>query len=267
MEKAIHIQSISQLGSLAPGFSRVYFGSETCERLMPMPDELKQAKSFCAQNNLAFSLVTPFCTDAGIAKLKHLLPILSGEDELIANDFGALRLAKQHDIQLVAGRLLNKQARDPRIPSFKHSNELLEYLSQSQASSPQFLKILSSLGVKRVELDNLLQGIGTDLGGTGFAASLYTPLVFVAATRMCLLANAGKISASKEVGILPCNQECSQFQFKLTNPCFPKSLLLTGNAVFFENEGIPDEKELLARGINRLVANKTLSRPEKNQHD
>ena len=256
MEKALHLESISQLQPFPSGFSRLYFGNETCERLIPTPSELKQAKSFCSQNNLSFSLVTPFCTDAGIAKLKPLLSILSKEDELVANDFGVLKFASSSKAVPVAGRLLNKQARDPRIPSFKHSSELLEHLSQSQASSPQFLKILSSLGAKRVEFDNLPQGIGTSLTGTGFSASLYCPLVFVAATRMCLLAGAGKISSSNKVGILPCAGECSQFSFRLTNKSFPKPLLLVGNAVFFENGVFPNEEELSSIGIDRLVTNR-----------
>jgi hypothetical protein len=260
MEKAFHVQNISQLQHFPAGFSRLYFGNETCERLIPSTEEVQKAKQFCKQKGISFSLVTPFCTDAGLAKLKPLLPTLFPEDELIANDFGVLKFASPSRAVKVAGRLLNKQARDPRIASFKQMpSGLLRHLSQSQASSPQFLKILSGLGARRVELDNLAQGIGTDLSKTGFSASLYFPLVFVAATRMCLLANAGKISDSKKAGILPCAQECSQFHFKLTNSCFPKPLLLTGNAIFFENESIPSEKELASLGIDRLVSNKAIA--------
>jgi len=263
MEKAVHLESASALKTLNPKnteFSRLYFGSETCETKLPTTAQLSTAKAFCKKPSLAFSLVTPFCTDAGIKKIQSLLPLLSPEDELIANDFGVLSLAQTQPCQKVAGRLLNKQFRDPRIAFFKNMPaELAEHFSQSQASSPNFQKLLTKFSVKRVELDNLLQGISSNFSNTAFKASLYHPIVFVSATRLCLLANAGKISSSNRVGIFPCKQECNSFKFRLTNKPFPKQLLLLGNALFFENSSLPTKKQLASQGIDRLVTNKTLA--------
>lgn len=260
MEKTLAVKNFKQLEkSFSPGFSRIYFGAETCERKIPCLDEVRKAKNFCKQNNLDFSLLTPFVTDAGIKKLEPIFSILSSADEIIANDFGVLCKAAKHEALPVAGRLLNKQFRDPRISSFAGMPKgLLSHLSLSQAGSPVFRALLSPFGVKRFELDNLLQGIGTNIKGTGFSASLYFPFVFISATRFCLLANCGKLSESKKVGIFACSKECEKFSFRLSNAAFPKPLLLSENSLFFENETIPSKKELASIGVDRIVTNKLL---------
>ncbi len=240
-------------------FSRIYFGAETCERKIPSLDKVKKAKKLCEQNNAYFSLLTPFVTDAGLKKLESVFLILSPEDEIIANDFGVLFKAAKYKAIPVAGRLLNKQFRDPRISSFAGMpKELLSHLSLSQADNPNFRKLLSGFGVKRFELDNLLQGIGTKLSGTGFSASLYFPFVFISATRFCLLANCGKLSTIKKIGVFACSKECEKFSFRLSNASFPTQLLLSENALFFENKNMPSEKELSSIGVDRIIHNSAL---------
>lgn len=261
MEKALAVENLAQLEkSSFEGFSRIYFGAEICERKIPSLEQVKKARDFCFSHKLKFSLLTPFCTDAGIEKLQTILPVLSEEDELIINDFGVLTLSKNFKAKPVAGRLLNRQFRDPRIAGFKGKfpEELLEHLKKSHASMPSFRKLLSEFNVTRVELDNLLQGIGTNLTSTGFKASIYSPFVFVAATRLCIPANSGKISKRQEIGILPCSKECLGFKFKLSNNSFPKPLYIIGNALFFENNSLPQEKELVQKGIDRIVVNSIL---------
>lgn len=257
-----NLQQLERFSSVK--FSRVYFGSETCERKIPTVNEARKARHFCKKNSLGFSLLTPFATDTGLKRLKSLFSLLSSEDEIIANDFGVLMEASKHKPVVVAGRLLNKQFRDPRIASFrgKFPSEMVEHLSLSQACSLGFRELLLSLGVKRVELDNLLQDIGTDLSGTGMSASIYHPVVFVSATRMCLLAGCGKISAVKKVGIFECSRECNDFRFRLGSGLFPSKLLLLGNALFFENRKLPKESALASKGIDRLVINRALAQSE-----
>lgn len=261
MENALLVESASFLGKVPiKGFSRLYFGPETCEKKIPGIEEVRKAKCFCDSNKLAFSLVTPFCTDAGLEKLEKLFPLLSKQDEVIVNDLGVLNLASGKELNVVAGRLLNRQFRDPRIALFKGKfpKGLVEHLSQSQASSKSFSKFLKSFGVERIELDNLLQGIALS-PSPGFRASLYFPIAFVAATRMCLAANCSKISSYNRVGIFDCGKECFDFKFWMRNKNFPKELLLSGNALFFENSKLPGKKGLSSRGIDRLVMDKTLA--------
>ena len=259
MEQAFVVENISQLEkSFSKEFSRLYFGAETCETKIPSVKDVEKAKSFCEENNLDFSFLTPFSTDQGLVKLKQTFSVLSKNDEVVVNDFGVLKEAADSKLMPVVGRLLNKQFRDPRIKDFKGIKELSEHLSFSQASVPGFRKILKDFGVKRIELDNLSQGIGTNLSGTGFFASVYYPLVFVSTTRFCLTANCSKLANSKKVGIFSCSKECLDFRFRFTSKELSEDILLIGNSLFFENAVLPNEKELLAKGIDRLVTNKAL---------
>ena len=254
LEKAFFAKTLPILleGNLSD-FERVYFGHETCDRRLPSLGELSKAKELCIRNSLQFSLVTPFCTGEGIKKMVPLLNSLSKDDEIIINDFGALKLAHENSkAEIVCGRLLNKQYRDPVIASFGGApSELKEHLKTSHASSSLFRELLSGFDVKRVELDNLLQGVGTNLAGSSLKASLYHPFVFIAATRLCLLANCDKLSFAKKIGIFPCGKECLKYSFRLEGEQSKIPLYLFGNALFFENSKLP--KNLNKLGIDRLV--------------
>jgi hypothetical protein len=252
-EKAVLVEGHGQLGGTnLSSYNRLYFGHETCERRIPALSDLKRAKRACEDNSVSFSLVTPFCTNEGASKLLPLLRVLSSDDEIIVNDFGVMRLALKESVaEVVCGRLLNRQYRDPRIALFKGApQDMLQHLRLSHAASPIFQQMLKEFGVKRVELDNLLQGIGTSLCG-GLNGSLYYPLVFIAATRLCLTANCDKLLYAKRVGVFPCGRECLAYSFRLESTEFNKPLFLFGNAVYFENKTMP--ADLGERGIDRIV--------------
>jgi hypothetical protein len=262
-EKALFAESIGVLEKTRlKGFSRLYFGHETCERCLPSLSELEKAKKICSKNAMGFSLVTPFCTDAGIKKVSLLMKRLSQEDELVVNDFGLLFLAsKKFRARLVAGRLLNRQYRDPRIALFKKApEEMRQHLRLSHSSNGLFRELVREYNVERVELDNLLQGIATNLSSTALKGSLYYPFVFIAATRFCLAANCDRLSHAGKVGVFPCGKECLKYRFILESSEFNRSLFLFGNALYFENNKIP--KNLGERGIDRLVFTAKALQPE-----
>ncbi|MCX6799148.1 MAG: hypothetical protein NTW59_03570 [Candidatus Diapherotrites archaeon] len=259
IEKALFIANVGQLRPWEIGFSRVYFGAELCERLLPSEKDLRAAKKFCKKNKMGFSLVTPFLTDPGIEKALRLVRLLSPHDELVVNDYGLLPALKRKKPGLVAGRLLNRQYRDPRIPGFKGKvpKDFFTHLTQSHAAADGFRQLLQRNGFERVELDNLPQGIGTDLSGSRLRGSLYAPFTFVATTRLCLSANCDNISFYNKMGIFPCGRECQRYQFTLSSPGMG-TLFLFGNTVFAKNQRLPSEEQLLRRGINRIVVNSPL---------
>ncbi|MDP2974071.1 MAG: hypothetical protein Q8N60_03400 [Candidatus Diapherotrites archaeon] len=260
IEKALFVEDKGQLRQWDKSFNRIYFGAEFCERLLPNKNDFLVVKKFCEKQGVGFSFVTPFLTDSGMKSVLPLVKILSAGDELVVNDYGLLHAAKESRAMLVAGRLLNRQYRDPRILSFKAKvpKEFYAHLMQSHAANSHFQKFLQQNGVARVELDNLLQGIGTDLSKSSLRCSLHFPFCFVSATRLCLAANCDKISFHGKIGVFLCNKECRLYQFKLGNSFFPTALYLFGNAVFFQNNELPKEKELLLKGIDRLVINKSM---------
>jgi hypothetical protein len=120
---------------------------------------------------------------------------------------------------------------------------------------PIVRRFLNGLGVRRIELDWPLQGLDVDLRfpDAPLAGSLYTPWVYVTTTRLCLTNSCDRPDMVDRVGIFPCDRECRRYTFRLDHPTVPAQLVVKGNTQFYLNRAIPPERELEARGIDRLV--------------
>ena len=293
MQNAVIITNKQNLSNWDKKYTRLYFGNEFCQRLIPTKEDLYQVINFVKKKQVGLSFVTPYVTDEGIERLEPLLELLNEklpESEVIINDYGTLELMQEKKLKLkpVLGRLLTKQKRGPRIINImnKLPKQAIEHFKKSNAEVPIFQEFLIKNGFERVELDNLLQGIGDDLSRTAcqrravlehaqkspisdiskskIKASLYYPYAYVTTTRFCLTAICNKKDAIP--GINPCKKECKIYgPFKLTNKNMPVPLLLKGNTQFFENKKLP--KDLERKGINRLVFEPELpvSENEKNK--
>lgn len=254
-ERAVFVTRTEHLPGDLSGYSRLYFGIEFCERLLPSKQELEAALRVAAQHNMQFTFVTPFVTDAGIETLKMLTDVLPGGGaglEAVVNDFGYLQVLRQKgwrgDIAL--GRLLTKQKRGPRLMNVisRLSSEAVEHFRQSNIDAPFTAEFLMEKGISRVELDNLLQGISRS--NPCFKASLYVPYAYVTTTRYCLSAGCEKPGAAIRT-IKPCQKECQRCGFELSHPTMPVTLMLRGNTQFFKNDVLPGNLEELK--IDRLV--------------
>ena len=73
------------------GFDRIYFGQESCDRLLPSENELSVMTQKVRHNRKQFSFITPPTIDKGLNKIKSLLRLLDPEDEIIVNDLGVLK--------------------------------------------------------------------------------------------------------------------------------------------------------------------------------
>ncbi len=255
MEKAVFVTNTRVLGEIPDGYARLYFGIEFCERLLPTQEELSRALDAAAQRSMAFTFVTPFLTDAGMEKAEALIAFLRGtgrDVEVVVNDFGLLYALNQKGWKgpIALGRLLTKQKRGPRILNIASQLPAgaLEHFKQSNIDAPSTVEALSQLGVVRVELDNLLQGISRP--EPVFKASLYTPYAYVTTTRYCLAAGCEEPRPFRRA-IRPCAKECQKYDFTLSHKAMPVRLLLKGNTQFFVNDSLPDDPEALK--IDRLV--------------
>ncbi|MEM2104248.1 MAG: hypothetical protein QW717_05095 [Candidatus Bathyarchaeia archaeon] len=258
MEQALYATNVEKLKSWNTSFSRIYFGNEFCERLLPSPEEVDATLKFVLENNLSFSFVTPYVTDAGLKRIEKLLAIIAErkpESEVIFNDWGILHVLnlKYPNFEPVIGRLLNKMKRDPRLLIFIDSlpETAIEYFKGLNINVPIFQNFLKEKGVKRVEVDNTLQGVKTNFKNLGFNASLYTPYVYVTTSRLCLAISCNVYGMEDVVGIFPCKKECRKYTSYLKAPVMPVTLIRKGNTVFLKNQEIP--KNLEEIGINRLV--------------
>lgn len=260
MERALFIAKPGNLHYFSPQLTRLYFGTEFCERLIPAPGEIKEVISFVHERQINFSLVTPYVTNEGIRQWKKIIEIVAGElpeSEIVFNDWGISRIIGRVSDRLkpVMGRLLTKIKRGPRLMNVMDMlpPDAQRYFQNTNLSVPGYRTFLMSRGIKRAELDHPLQDLTLDDIGSEMHLSLYIPFVYVTTTRFCLTASCDIPELKGMIGIFPCKKECQKYTFTLDNPVMPTSLIRKGNTIFYKNEKIPTGDELRQKKIDRLV--------------
>lgn len=258
MERALFISKSKNVKYYLPEFTHLYFGNEFCERLLPSNQEIDTALSFALKKRMGFTLVTPYCTELGLKRLKALIKRISEEipgSEVVINDWGVLRIINNssYDLRPVLGRLLTKIKRGPRLMNMLDilPIEAIEYLKSSNLTVPLYSEFLQKNGINRVELDNPLQGFDFKRADKRIHLSLYIPFAFVTTTRFCLTASCDIPEEKGLIGVFPCKKECQKYTFYLENPVMPVMLIRKGNTIFLKNDKIPTG--LKEKGVDRLV--------------
>jgi len=260
LEKAIFISTLQGVKYITQEYSRIYFGNEFCQRLIPSKKDLKEIIRIANSRKMGFTLVTPYVTNEGVNRLRDLFELLNSQKnscEVVINDWGVLRMlnAEYRQLQPVLGRLLHKLKRGPEIKNIikELPASALKHFKGSNVSLLWFRRFLSQNRIKRIAFDNVIQGIEADLDSGGFSmqGSFYFPYVYVTTTRVCLVSGCKAKKTSPKVGILPCRKECRKYAFYLENPDMPVTLILKGNTQFFINDKLP--RNLVSKGINRIV--------------
>ena len=256
MEQAIFISKIENLKYVTEKYSRLYFGVEFCQHLIPSVEDLDCVLKFTSEKKMNLTLVCPFVTNKGMERLKSLLGCLINRQptsEIAINDWGLLRWIKENygNLNLILGRLLTKQKRGPRILNFmgKSPSAMIQHFRQACIDNSSTKDFLMMSGIKRIELDNTLQGINRP--HHALPGSLYVPFAYITTTRFCLVNNCIGTVKKPLRSISPCYKECQNYTFKLHHKQMPVELLLKGNTQFFKNEGVP--KNLRQLNIDRLV--------------
>jgi hypothetical protein len=258
MEQAVFISTIENLKYCDENFTRLYFGNEFCERLLPTQQQLKRILSTVEKRGIALTLVTPYVTNQGLQKLEKIITFLSETMpgiEIVFNDWGIFQFMQEAGLAVtpVLGRLLTKMKRGPRIMNIldKVPDATRSYYQSTGLNVPAVRNFLKKNGIVRIELDNVLQGINLDDSGEEIHKSLYMPFTFISTTRFCLSANCENEESPEYVGIFPCHKECRRYTFTLFNPVMTLPLLRKGNTMFFMNEAVP---EVVARQqVDRIV--------------
>lgn len=252
-------------------FSRIYFGSEFCERLAPRASEVRRAYQAAAARGLDFTLLASYVTNCGLQRFRplfaHLASLGDPDVEVVINDWGLLRLLRREFPRLrpVLGRLMNRMLRDPRIVRYLAAGPAPEgvprALRQSALTSPVYRRLLRRLGIERVEFDNVPQGLDMDFRQLGIEASLYLPYGYVATGRVCLMGSLQLPKAKKFDVASPCCKECRQYtlRFAYTNSPFDggeQELFERGNTFFYfqDRPMMTVAAEMVERlGIGRIV--------------
>jgi len=282
MERVIFITKINQLKYVTSRFSRLYFGIEFCERLIPSLDDLKKMLCYIQRKGLNISLVSPYVTNIGLGRLKTLFEFLKSEKincEVIINDWGVLNLInrKYPNLTPVLGRLLTKQKRCPRLirllkrqlmprlivdsknPDQRHifipkilPLDLDSYYKGSDTSSvPVIHNFLIGQRIKRIELDNTAQGLLLELPRDKISASIYLPYVYISTTFFCPTAGCD-LKKAFLLKIKSCKKQCQKYVFKLRHRTMPKIIYLKGNTQFYKNARLRIG-EFAKIGIDRIV--------------
>jgi hypothetical protein len=247
MEQAFYISKTSNLKYYRNDFTRLYFGQEFCERLIPTNQQIEEALLFAEKKDLQFTFVTPYVTNWGLRRLEKIIGSLAEnkpEVEVVFNDWGIFQFLHEEfpGFVPVMGRLLNKSKRGPRIMNIldKVPNDTKDFFRKSNLNVPSAGMFLKQRGIYRVEFDNLLQGINLEDSDMEIHKSLYIPFAYVSTTRLCLSANCDNPEINYYAGIVDCNKECQEYTFNINNPVMGLPLIRKGNTVFFLNENIPD---------------------------
>jgi len=258
VEQALYATKVTDLKHYSDSFSRVYFGHEFCQRLIPSAKDLEQVLDFVSEKSLAFTFVTPYVTDEGLRILAPLLLKIEERkpgSEVVVNDWGVLQMLNDRypNLEPVMGRLLHKMKRGPRLMNLLDilPRSTIDYFMSCSLDIPRYRQFLLDRGVRRVELDNLLQGIALNLTNSRISGSLYIPYAYITTTRLCLAASCDVSGNEEEIGVFSCQRECQKYTFRLTHPVMPLPIIRKGNTMFFKNERVPEN--IAEKNINRIV--------------
>ncbi|MDX9980572.1 MAG: hypothetical protein RBU25_11160 [Lentisphaeria bacterium] len=233
--------------------SRLYFGQEFCEHLIPAADELLRAYYHSRQMGWDFTYTTGVCTDAALAVQERNLEVLAGQDgeiEVVVNDWGLLRLLRRRFPGLVPvfGRLLHKQMRlsrfaSPHTPPPVNRNGIslpepelranqVAALRDTALGDLDFCRELRGLGISRADVDMTPPGIELPAHPDALAISSYYPWGYAAGGRNCLTASV--LEPVREFVVVdgPCPRPCQRFNKATTKLTGDEVLIQRGNTVF-----------------------------------
>ncbi len=251
MEKSLFLNRLE--GDLPEGYSRLYFGSEFCPWTLPAAEDILRARDAALKAGWRFTLATPVFGESSLEDLKALLqqvvPHLGEGDEVLVSDLGALALVRGIDdsLPVLLGRALSGQKRGPRILDLSLKEDQLNYFRKGAWYGSESVALLTELGINRVELDNLLQGLAPLPGG--LAGSLHYPYAMVTSSRNC--------PSRSGPGAGRCGCTCGEV-FTLSSGQSRLPLLQGGNTQFLENNLLPENLDELR--IDRLVYHPRLPR-------
>ncbi len=233
---------------------RLHIGSEYCERLIPAPAELETAVTEAGRLGAALTLTTPMAGDAALARLRRLLPLLPEGSEVVANDWGVLRLLARDFPALVAraGRMLCRMVKDPRLPS-----ETWGRLYPHGLGASPFVTLLGRFGVRGVEMDVAPFARAEDFAHTGLPVALHVPYGSSVKGRICRPGSLHQEGARKFAPGHGCRLECLDYVGEMRrHGAAGLHTFQRGNTIFYRHSKAMEETAaaaVAAGSIDRLV--------------
>ena len=196
--------------------TRIYFGGEFCDRLLPDKKIMQRVLNLIEQHQLSLSLLTPLLSDSALARLKQVFAILPKGTEVVVNDWGTLNILRREYKHLtpIIGRQLCKMIKDPRLPS-----EQWTKLYPHGVQSGPFHQLLKRFDIERIEMDVPPFAKVDDFESEDKSVSAHFPYGFSVKGRMCKI-GAMEIETHRKFG--PghgCNKECLTYSAKVSRGC------------------------------------------------
>lgn len=253
--------------------SRLYFGQEFCQFLIPSPEQVLHAYFSSRQLGWGFTYVTGPVTESGMEPILRNLELLAGQEdaadiELVVNDWGVLQKAREVAPVLapVLGRLLLKQPRLARSRGQPPVNrdgldagaetagahQMAEFRG-IDLSIPCYRTELCASGVTRFEVDIVPQGVCLAPDGWGFGASAYFPWSYVCGGRNCLTAALEDPHRKFLVTDAACGRLCQTLNRATALATTMHGILERGNSVFLLNCDYAEPYLTGAIPVDRIV--------------
>lgn len=260
MEYAEYIRNLEDLNEIASNTTRIYFGSDFCDRLVPEILQFEDTYKKVKELGLNITFTTPFLTVDGLNKICILIDSFIKNDfdiEIVINDFGLLRFLKSKNylentrIKPVLGRLLSRQKTDIMTKHLKDKvlPDVYEHFCTPVAASIIYYNLLKEYNIDRIEVENVPNEIMiNDKIRDKIAFSLVYPWVSVSSTRLC--PTSMYFGDRSNLSVQKCKKECLNNYFSLADEIYGK-FYCKGNTLFYKNEVLPAGIDTL--GINRIV--------------
>lgn len=195
--------------------TRLSIGPDCCERLLPSRALLEAALAFAASRGLGVSLASPLMADAALETLRALLGRLPAGAEAVANDWGTLHLVAAEFPALVpvAGRMLCKMVKDPRLPTAEWAR-----LYPHGVHAAPFGAVLARLGVQRIEMDAAPFATAADFAGGRLPVGVHAPFGVATKGRTCRIGALHRDNGEKFAPAFGCSRECLTYTTALQRP-------------------------------------------------
>lgn len=242
--------------------SRVYFGSEFCQYRQQPLATVKRALQLCWENEIEFTYVSSYVHDEKFAQLIEIANYLQQTAieakrsiEFVVNDWGVYYYVKNHypNLDIIIGRLLNKNIRDPRVAKYYNDEGAPEsgkqFFQESGLLSSSFRSFLDDERVVGLEFDELIQGhrLSDD---PAYRTIFHYPYGCVASGSACMVGFMNEEKKNKYRGNPKCHQQCQSYLFELKNRAIKdinQTLVQKGNTAFFIHD-----RELVRQGLKNV---------------
>ncbi|WP_459941415.1 hypothetical protein [Deferrisoma palaeochoriense] len=226
-------------------------GAEFCPRRLAAPGELAPYLRRWKSQGLGVQFVTPAVREGAFeavwAWLRAALEVAPGA-EVAFNDWGLWERARAEGLAFrgVAGRLLSRQRRGPRVLGMVAAAAPREAreLRGSVWDEPEGVRLLEEFGAVGVELDLILPGLRVPALPGGVTLRVHAPWIPVTVALACPWTEAP----------LACDRPCRAAEPAcLRNDEDPHPLWSRGNTLFLRRESEPPAAYLARLGAERLL--------------